>query len=262
MLASDLDGTVIPTTDAVAYSTDIIRFASLVRDRNRFSLAYITGRHLELALAGIDQYGLPMPDALVCDVGSTIYWRHNTGWQPDPVYRLAMLQSWHGLNGNGIAALLDGITGLTVQEEERQKEFKQSYYLPDMKGRDTVLRQIRDRLKDGGIDASVIYSVDPVRQLGLVDVLPLAADKAQSLHFLRQTLGVSEENTVFAGDSGNDLLAFVSGCMAIVVANTPTAVRQEVIRRAAAAGISGRIYLAESSYTRGVIEGCRHFGLL
>jgi hypothetical protein len=54
----------------------------------------------------------------------------------------------------------------------------------------------------------------------------------------------------------------LAGYRVVVVSNAEDAVKEEVRRRSAQQGITERIYFAEHPYARGVLEGCRHFGLL
>ena len=75
-----------------------------------------------------------------------------------------------------------------------------------------------------------------------------------------------EENTVFAGDSGNDLPALTSGLQAVLVHNARREVREEALRSVREKGISERLYLAlgdfldmNGNYAAGVLEGLAHF---
>ena len=262
LLACDMDGTVIPLETGEERDGEIREFHRLLAKHENVVLAYVTGRHLELGLAGVEQYGLPMPDIFVCDVGTTIYVRSHGGWVVDEEYRQELLRSWQGLIGADIGPLLETISVLTAQEEEKQQEFKQSYYVSRDVDYQQVIRLIHDRLLSRDVRANVIYSVDGKKNIGLVDVLPEAAAKDSALVYLRKKLGLEKDRVVYGGDSGNDLQAFVSGFNAIVVNNTPEAVKKEVRRQAREKGIEERIYFASAMYVQGVMEGCLHFNLL
>jgi sucrose-6F-phosphate phosphohydrolase len=259
LLACDMDGTVIPLESGEERDLEIREFHRLLKRNENVVLAYVTGRHLELGLAGVEQYGLPMPDIFVCDVGTTIYGRSHGGWVVDEQYRHELLQSWQGLNGAEIAAMLDTISVLSAQEEEKQKEFKQSYYVSRQVGYQEVISLIHARLSSRDVRANVIYSVDSQKDVGLVDVLPEVAAKDSALIYLWKKLGLKKDRIVYAGDSGNDLRAFVSGFNAIVVNNTPEPVKEEVRRQTREKGIEERIYIATARYVQGVMEGCFYF---
>lgn len=261
ILASDMDGTVIPLESGEEREAEISEFNRLVLANRHVALAYVTGRHLELGLQGVAEHRLPVPDIFVCDVGTTIYFRSRDRWEVDQQYRSRLKDAWQDHTGTDIAAMLQGVPDLEEQEDERQKEFKQSYYVPRFIGADEIVAQIHARLGDEGVRANVIYSVDTLRNLGLVDVLPDIAAKDYALRYLWQRLELEFDRVVYAGDSGNDLLAFVSGFNAIIVANTSETVKEEVRRQAKEKKIAQRTYFAGSKYVRGVIEGCFHYQL-
>jgi sucrose-6F-phosphate phosphohydrolase len=261
LLACDMDGTVIPLETGEERDGEIREFHRLLAKHENIMLAYVTGRHLELGLAGVEQYRLPVPDIFVCDVGTTIYFRSRGDWVVDEQYRHELLRSWQGFTGADIGSMLGNIPVLVAQEEERQKEFKQSYYVSRDVDYREVLRLIHDRLLSRDVRANVIYSVDGKKNIGLVDVLPEAAAKDSALVFLWKKLGQEKDRVVYGGDSGNDLQAFVSGFNAVVVNNTPEPVKDVVRRQSREKGIEGRIYFASAKYVQGVMEGCFHFNM-
>lgn len=261
LLASDLDGTVIPLEDEPEWEEEIAHFGSLVSQQDGLTLAYVTGRHLDLALDGVAQRDLPLPDIMVCDVGTTIYIRNGVRWEVDDAYRRRLGESWRGKSSGGISELLAGVEGLEEQEAEKQGEFKQSYYIPSRSKRENILQKVEEILQQAGLKTNLIFSVDSFTGSGLLDILPGMAAKDKALDYLQELLQIPKEHIVYAGDSGNDLAAFVSGYNAIVVANTAGPVCEETIRLAREKGIESRVFFARHKYTRGVIEGCRHFNI-
>jgi sucrose-6F-phosphate phosphohydrolase len=261
LLASDMDGTVIPLDQDSGRAAEIRQFNRLCDQHANLLLAYVTGRHLELGLTGVRQFNLPVPDIFVCDVGTSIFRREDENWQQDEQYRQHLSEDWGGRNGRDIAGLLDGILLLRPQEGERQKEFKQSYYVSLEVDHRRIIGEVEERLARHRIKANVVYSIDTVRKLGLLDVLPGGAAKDRALDYLRHRFALDREKIVYAGDSGNDLLAFVSGFQAIVVNNTARAVKGEVLRLARQKNIEDCVYFARHDYVRGVMEGCYHFQL-
>ena len=262
LLASDMDGTVIPLETGAERDAEIIRFNQAMAANPHLALAYVSGRHLELGLEGVSQYGLPLPDIFVCDVGTTIYFRDTPDqWQMDEEYRSELKKSWSNHTGPDIARMLADIGNIVPQEMEKQKEFKQSYYLDRDQDHNATLAAIHLRLADHGIKANVIYSVDTLKNIGLIDVLPPIAAKDAALHYLWRKLALDKEKIVYAGDSGNDLLAFVSGFNAIIVSNTAKPVQDEVRRQAREKQIEKHIFFASSRFVQGVMEGCNHFNL-
>jgi hypothetical protein len=76
----------------------------------------------------------------------------------------------------------------------------------------------------------------------------------------------SEDQTVFAGDSGNDLDVLTSGLQAILVKNAMDEVRKEAVEVLSDKHMMHRLYLPKGNfwdmngnYAAGVIEGLVHF---
>jgi phosphoserine phosphatase len=108
--------------------------------------------------------------------------------------------------------------------------------------------------------------VDETTSTGLLDVLPITATKQHAVEFLMQTLGFGLENTIFAGDSGNDLAVLGSPIRSVLVANATDQVRQQALEAAKARGQSDRLYLAHGNfygmngnYSAGILEGVMHY---
>jgi hypothetical protein len=81
-----------------------------------------------------------------------------------------------------------------------------------------------------------------------------------------QRTGHALGDTVFAGDSGNDLPVLASEIPAVLVANASAEVRREALAQAAARGHADALYIARGgfmdmngNYTAGVLEGVVHY---
>ena len=258
LLASDLDGTLIAPHAGGDAEEAAREFARLVGAAEHLGLAYVTGRHLDLACEGIAAAALPEPGLLVCDVGAAVYLRRGGRWVCDEAHRRRLARAWRGVNTGALGRLLCAETGATLQEDARQREFKVSFYAPAGSETGPLVRGMEACLRREEIDAQVVQSIDPESGIVLVDVLPPGAAKDAAVRYLREHAGVDDSRAVFAGDSGNDLAVFLSGFTSIVVGNAAAEVRAIVRRNAPR---PERVYLAQGRYARGVIEGCRHFGI-
>ena len=78
ILASDLDGTLIPLEGDSQNQADLQTLADKL-DQQGVTLVYSTGRHFASAAQAIDQFNLPQPDWLICDVGTSIFRRDEGG---------------------------------------------------------------------------------------------------------------------------------------------------------------------------------------
>lgn len=262
MLASDLDGTLIPPTLHEARQDEIARFRGAWSDK-AIELAYVTGRDRDLALRGIEHFDLPLPDLLVCDVGTSVWTRRgeHDGFEQDAAYRSRMLDALGGARREDIVSAMASLRGLELQEERKQAEFKVSYYVDPE--RSTHLRSdVLGALSPFTVPPKAVWSHDPHSGRILLDLLPRGVAKHTALEHLRIQAGYDPDEIVYAGDSGNDFDAFLSGHPAIVVANAPEELKREVRAEAERAGILDKLYFARSPFAAGVLEGCRHFGLL
>jgi hydroxymethylpyrimidine pyrophosphatase-like HAD family hydrolase len=166
------------------------------------------------------------------------------------------------LKANTIRRHLDAVSGLAPQPEDRQTPFKVSYYIEADLDHRSVLAATRQRLESLQGSAQVVYSASPQNGIGLVDVLPAGVAKDAALRYLHHIAGVEAHRTVYAGDSGNDLAAFLAGFPSVIVGNAPEDLKEEVLRKGAEEGLTEKLYFSRRPYAGGVLEGCRHFGIL
>lgn len=256
LLASDLDGTLIPPNETRERLREVRRFRQVV-DAMGLTLAYVTGRHLSLALDGIRRFGLPSPHALACDVGATLYWHKGGRYEADAAYRDAIARAPGVVEAFRIHEALADLSALRIQEPEKQGPFKASYYAAPQ-ALPSLMATVQERLAELG-RVRLVESHDPLTGAGLLDILPAAVGKAGAVRHVARRLGLNDEDVVFAGDSGNDRDALLSGVRAVLVANAPDALRSEIRTRAAAEGRTDRVFFASARFAAGVVQGLRHF---
>jgi hypothetical protein len=265
LLCSDLDRTLLPNgpQEESAQARPLLhRLAA----RPELTLVYVSGRHKALLLDAIHDYDLPVPDYAIGDVGTTIYHITDNNWHMWQAWHTEIAPDWNGQHHEQLAALLADIDVLQMQENEKQNTFKLSYYAPEDIDRDALLARVRERLEPRGVRASLIWSIDEMAHTGLLDVLPESATKLHAVRFLMQQIGFDESNTVFSGDSGNDLPVLTSGLQAVLVANAMDDVHREAWDELAAKGLTQQLYLARGdflgmngNYAAGALEGLVHF---
>lgn len=266
LLATDLDRTLIPNGVQPESPQALPRLRELAA-RPEVTLVFVTGRHRAIVEEAIEQWGLPVPDYAIADVGTSLYKLERGNWSAIEAWTEEIRADWSGVHWPELAHLFEDLDVLTLQEKEKEGRFKLSYYAPP----DTDVKPLRDemlkRLNQHGVRAQVIWSVDETIPIGLLDVLPASADKLQALCFLVRHLKVEEQQVMFAGDSGNDLPILTSGLQAVLVANAHASVR-------ASLGDFGdadkrNLYLARGgydgmngNYAAGILEGLAHFGFV
>jgi len=265
LLCSDLDRTLLPNGPQPESPGARERFTRFV-SRPEVMLVYVTGRHRELVEQAIANYCLPRPDFVIGDVGTTIFEVKDNGWHLQQAWQDEIAPDWAGLSRADISALLGGIKLLRLQETAKQNIHKLSYYVPLYADHVALLDEVQQCLAAHNVNASLIWSIDEPAGIGLLDVLPSRGNKLHAVEFLMQQFDFSYMETVFAGDSGNDLPVLSSAILAVLVANASADVRAAARQQAAALGNSSRLYLAgggllgmNGNYSAGVLEGIVHF---
>ena len=265
LICTDLDRTVLPNGSQAESAGARSRFATLAA-RPEVTLAYVTGRDQQLVRKAINNYCLPQPDYVISDVGTTIYETDGDSWQLWHEWQQEIAPDWMGLEQGDIRKLLLDMMDLQLQEASKQNLYKSSFYVPLYADTDTLSASIRQRLETRGIRANLVWSIDEPREVGLLDILPARASKKHALSFLMRRNGFSLDDTVFAGDSGNDLPVLASEIPAVLVANASDEVRREALDQAATRGHADALYIARGdfmgmngNYTAGVLEGVVHY---
>jgi sucrose-6F-phosphate phosphohydrolase len=265
LICSDLDRTIIPNgyQEESAHARPVFR---RLAEHSNIYLTYVSGRDKKLILDAIDEFDLPLPDYAIGDVGTTLYRVINGDWQlsDDWIYEIA--QDWKGLNWEGLADVFEDMEEIRIQEPEKQNQYKLSFYTDQNVDHQRVIKNIRAVLTEKGIHTNIIWSVDEISTNGLLDIIPARANKLHAIQFLMQQEQFSEDCTVFAGDSGNDLDVLTSGLQTILVKNAMDEVRKEAIETLSTRHMTNRLYLSKGkfcgmngNYAAGVIEGLVHF---
>lgn len=266
LVCTDLDRTLLPNGPESESPAAREYFARLVA-RPQLTLAYISGRHRALVEQAIHNYCLPQPDFVVGDVGTTLYQVNSPrDWTPLPVSETGFASDWAGLSHADLKALLQTLGDLQPQEVSKQNRYKLSYYVPLQAHRDALSADIQQRFSAAGIRARLVWSTDEPQGIGLLDILPQSASKLHAVEALMQSRGFTPENTVFCGDSGNDLEVLASHIPAVLVANAQAEIRHLAQRLADASGHGATLYIARGgflgmngNYSAGILEGIAHY---
>lgn len=265
LLCTDLDRTLLPNGSQPESEGVRQSFARLAA-RPEVTLAYVTGRHRVLVQEAIEEYSLPTPDYVVADVGASIYEIGASQWQPWNHWSEEIAPDWVNLTHNEIHQLFTDLSELTLQESSKQAVHKLSYYTPLDSDSSQLIQTMQKYLDKQGVSASLVWSVDELAEVGLLDVLPQRATKLHAIEFLMQQKNFALTDTVFAGDSGNDLQVLTSSLHSVLVANASSEVRTLALEQAAAGKTSDALYIAVGNfhdmnghYSAGILEGLAHF---
>ncbi len=234
ILATDLDGTFAGGT-----AEDRTRLQDALARIPGAALLYVTGRSIEATRELMSEAGLPHPDILISDVGTSVV--NGKTFEPIEEIEHALDELWAG--GDEIRSRLEGMPG--IEEQAIRSPRRVSYWLRegDM---GEVIRGMAHRLEG--------LSVDLVGSAGVyVDVLPGGVNKGTTLKRVLRWLAREDADVVVAGDTLNDLALFESGLCGIVVGNCESGLLKHTRGR-------DHLYHAEGDGAAGILQGLRHFG--
>ena len=265
LLCTDLDRTLLPNGPQPESEGARDKFNQLIA-YPEITLVYVTGRDRQLVEDAVNEYRLPQPSYVIADVGSTIYRVQQGAWHQLEEWDQIIAPDWNGKSRDDLHALFSRLSHLNLQEASKQNTFKLSYYLSFDADHEALMSEMHAILVSQHIKASLIWSIDEQAGTGLLDVLPASASKRHAIEFLMEHLGFDLTNTVFAGDSGNDLAVLTSHIKSVLVGNACSRVREDSLQQALNMGEANALYFAKGgflgmngNYSAGILEGVAHY---
>lgn len=237
VLATDLDGTFLggPEAERKAF------YGWIEDNRDRVGLIFVTGRDPGFIVREVRR-GLPAPDYVVGDVGTTIASFDADGFvAPIEELEAEIADAW-GQASTTVPGALQAIDGLRLQSTGFR--YRVSYDLDparfDPKAFDIV----------AGLGLDALTSDNR-----FFDVLPKGVSKGPSLLRLLTHLGIDSRRTLVAGDTLNDLSMLELGLPAVAVGGSEPALIQKVRHL-------DHLHCAEGVGVVGIAEAIRAFGHL
>ena len=235
ILATDLDGTFLGGSGAER--EQLYRFVEGRRDE--ILLIFVTGRDLPFIRELCATTGVPWPDYVIGDVGTTIA----TGRDLTPHEDLeAHIAATWGDSGAEIRDMLDGAPGLVLQPTPFR--YRVSYDYDPLTFDPAVIPPIEAK----GFD--VLISADR-----FLDVLPKGVAKGPTLLRLIEHLDLDRDQVLVAGDTLNDLSLFQTGLKGVAVGNSEPALKARL------KGID-TVYHSKGEGTAGILEAITQLKLL
>ncbi len=202
-LATDLDGTFLGGSEIERRTL----YNWIEDNRDTVGLIFVTGRDPEFIMEMCRERGLPWPEYVVGDVGTTIaHVREDGHVEPIPALEEDIAAIW-GDAGPKVREALDGHPGLTLQPTAFR--YRVSY--------DLTLAEFDESAKDKVIEMGHDWLISDNNYF---DVLPKGISKGPSIKRLVEHLGIPEARVLCAGDTLNDLSMLVSGLNAVAVGNS------------------------------------------
>ncbi len=203
VLATDLDGTFLGGSDEARQRL----YDWIEGNRAEVGLIFVTGRDPGFVRTLTRKHGVPKPDYVVGDVGTTIASVDDDHLlAPIAELEAEIAAAWGNASAR-VQAALHRVPGLRLQSTGFR--YRVSYDMDP----DRFDPAAHDIVADMGLDALV--SADR-----FFDVLPRGVSKGPSLLRLLAHLGVPNDRCLVAGDTLNDLSMLALGLPAVAVGNS------------------------------------------
>lgn len=233
ILATDLDGTFLGGSEAQRRA-----LYQALQQRNDVLLIFVTGRDIDFLRQLVQQPGMPQPDLIIGDVGTSVW--DTATWEPIEALEQGIRARWDDANARVLELLADE-PGLTLQPTPFRHRV--SYYYDPQQLRQETLRKVEDAGFDWLLSADTFF-----------DVLPRGVQKGPTLLRLIERLEMAAERVLVAGDTLNDLSLFKTGLKGVAVGNSEPKLLEAID------GFDW-VHRARGEGAAGIAEAIRHFGL-
>lgn len=227
VLATDLDGTFLGGSDEARQGF----YAWLQAHRDDVGLIFVTGRDPGFIRELTMKQGVPRPDYVIGDVGTTIAeMDHDHMIAPIAELEREISAAWEDA-GPRVQVALNNFAGLKLQSTVFRHRVSYDMDPDRFDGR------ILDVVADLGFDAILSDN-------RFFDVLPKGVSKGPSLLRLLAHLGVQNNRVLVAGDTLNDLSMLELGLPAVAVGGSEPGLIEKVsplphVHVAAGLGVTG-----------------------
>jgi sucrose-phosphate synthase len=241
LFVSDIDGTLIEPKLNNPGLKELKEHLINRTDKMAFALA--SGRNLALVKQVIEEEQFPLPDFIICSVGTEIYYTNGKDYILDKGWAKFLAGRW---KREDIVSRLQEVPWLRLQEEEAQNPYKISYYYDKEKYDHEQLIRV---LGTGWYKVNIIPSHGE-----FLDFIPKRASKGNAIKFLCRKWSIPLSNVIAAGDSGNDIDMFRGSIKGIIVGNRSVELANYETTKS--------IYVAKDAASSGILEGLKHYKII
>ncbi|MDP5199864.1 HAD-IIB family hydrolase [Flavobacterium sp. DG2-3] len=241
LLVSDIDGTLI---EPKLLNPGLKELKSHLNNRtDKMAFALASGRNLDLVKKVITEEEFPLPDFIICSVGTEIYYTNGKDFILDKGWAKFLSGRW---KREEIVTKLKAVKWIKLQEDEAQNPYKISYYYEEDHYNHEELIEVLGK---------EWYKVNIIPSHGqFLDFIPKRASKGNAIKFLCRKWAIPLGNVIAAGDSGNDVDMFRGPVKGIIVGNRSV----ELL----AYETTKSIYVAKTAASEGILEGLKHYKII
>ncbi len=237
VLATDLDGTFLG--GSADQRTGLYNW--IEKNRQDVGLIFVTGRDPGFIHDLVRKQGVPQPDYVIGDVGTTIAeMDSNQHVTPIAALERSIADGWIDL-GTQAQFVLNGAPGLKLQSTLFR--YRLSYDMAPATFDPASIAKVE------ALGLDVIISDNR-----FFDVLPKGVSKGPSLLRLMDHVGIAKDRILVAGDTMNDLSMLQTGLPAVAVGGSEPALIEAVAELAT-------VYAAKGEGAAGISEAILHHNL-
>ena len=233
-LAVDLDGTFLGGSDDERKAL----YGLIENRRSEISLAFVTGRDIPFASGLPKSHGVPEPDLIIGDVGTSVVVAPH--WTPHEPAEAWIESRWPG--PERAAEIMANRPKLKQQEIFGGRRL--SFFYEEPAEADAAAVEINAAGYAALTSADLYF-----------DVLPRGVNKGETLLQVLAHEGLAHERVLCAGDTMNDLSLFHTGLKGVAVGNSEPRLRDAVAQL-------DNVYCARREGAGGILEAIEHFDLL
>jgi len=228
LLVCDLDETLIGDKEG------IMEFNAIVfSNKERFYLVYSSGRFKTSMISVIEKEKLIQPNAIVSNIGTEIYYAPN--WNIDEKWKRIISKNWAKERA---ASILDKFN---LKLQPYKKRFAIPYYTEN----EAMVGKIKEALQ--GYRVKVVYT-----KKQYLDIIPENAGKGSAAKYIGNRMNLP---IICCGDSENDIDMLKKSKYGILVGNAPISLKRELSK-------CPNIYISNSYYAKGIIEGLESYNII
>ncbi|MDH3393028.1 MAG: HAD-IIB family hydrolase [Desulfobulbaceae bacterium] len=236
MLVCDIDDTLVGDEESTA-----ALLAMIADNRDNLAWGVATGRCLQMTKDVLAENNIPLPDIVVCSVGTEIF--YGSSLLPDKGWQQHLSYQW---KPRQIRQALSELDFLELQDPESQRQFKISYFMEDDP---ELLAEVHRSLQAQKLRYRLLFSRGQ-----FLDILPYRASKGKAVRHLSYKWGIPMPQIMVCGNCGNDEDMLRGDTAGVVVANHSPELE----------GLKGlrRTFFSSKEYAAGIIDGIGHYRFL